>query len=73
MITEEDKYRAYTYNVAAFAFMAPLGKIFLENIKLFNELGPVCFAISCLISLPLFIIGLTLLELGRRLLCRRKI
>ena len=72
MISEEDKYRAYTFNVAAFACMAPLGKMFLENVQLFYELGPINFALSCLISLPLFIFGLTLLELGRRLLCRRK-
>ena len=72
MITEEDKYRAYTYNIAAFACMAPLGKIFLENVKLFNELGPIGFIVDCLISLPLFILGLTLLEIGRRLLSRRK-
>ena len=73
MVTEEDKYRAYTYNIAAFACMAPLGKIFLENVKLFNDIGPIGFILSFLISLPLFIIGLTLLELGRRLLSRRRI
>ena len=73
MITEEDKYRAYTYNISAFAFMSPLGKMFLENVKLFHELGPIGLGLSFLISLPLFIIGLTLLELGRRLLSRRKI
>lgn len=72
MITEEDKYRAYTFNVAGFASMTFFGKIVIENIKLFNELGLVWFTINCLISIPLLIFGLTLLELGRRLLCRRK-
>ena len=72
MITEEDKYRAYTFNIAGFASMSLFGKIVIGNIKLFHELGPVWFTINCLISIPLLLLGLTLLEIGRRLLCRRK-
>ena len=37
MITEEDKYKAYTFNFAGFASMTPFGKLILENIKLLND------------------------------------
>ena len=68
MITEEDKYRAYTFNFAGFAAMTPFGRIVIENVKLFNELGPLCFFINLVVSICLFVWGLTLVEQGRTIL-----
>ncbi len=68
MLTEEDKYRAYTFNFIGFAVMTPFGKIVLENVKCFNELGPVWFLINLFGSLCLLLWGLTLVEQGRTIL-----
>ena len=68
MVTEEDKYRAYTFNIAGFAVMTPFGRLVFENVKLFHELGPVWFLINLFGSICLFIWGLTLVEQGRTIL-----
>ena len=73
MISEEDKYKAYTFNFAGFASITPFGKLVLENIKLFNDFGFAWFVIYCLASVFLLIAGLTFLEIGRSILCRRKL
>ena len=72
MITEEDKYRAYTFNFVGFALMTPFGRIVLENVKLFNELGLLWFLINLFGSICLFIWGLTLVEQGRTILNKHR-
>ena len=54
VIDEIDKYLAYTFNVAGFALMAPLGKIVLEPVSTFNSFGFkgfVCYFIFCVLLL----------------------
>lgn len=70
MITEEDKYRAYTFNFAGFALMTLFGKVVLENVKLFHEIGPFWLFINILVGVVLFVWGLTLVERGRTILYR---
>ena len=70
MITEEEKYKAYTLNIAGFAVMTPLGKVVLDNIQLFRNVGAKWFLINLIIALGLFGFGLTLIELGRTILHR---
>ena len=72
MITEEDKYRAYTFNFIGFALMTPFGRLVLENVKLFYEFGLVWFFINLFGSLCLFIFGLTLVEQGRIILDKHR-
>ncbi|MBI3591316.1 MAG: hypothetical protein HY094_08085 [Candidatus Melainabacteria bacterium] len=68
MITEEDKYRAYTFNFIGFAVITPFGRIVLENVKSFHELGLVWFLINLFGSICLLIWGLTLVEQRRSIL-----
>ena len=68
MITEEEKYRAYTFDLVGFAVLTPFGRLVLENVKLFHELGLVWFLINLFGSICLFIWGLTLVEQGRSIL-----
>ena len=72
MITEEDKYRAYTFNFIGFAIMTPFGRLVLENVKLFNELGPLWFLINLFASICLCVWGLTLVEQGRTILDKHR-
>ena len=72
MITEERKYKAYTLNIAGFALMTPLGKVSLEYIHMFREFGPVWFIFNVLLSLFLFIAGLTFVDYGRNLLKEKR-
>lgn len=73
MLSEEERYRAYTFNFAGFALMTPFGRLVLENVKLFNDVGAGWFVFNCTISLFLFWAGLTFVEQGRRILnIRRK-
>ena len=48
--------------------MTHFGKIVLENVKLFHEIGSVALFINILVSLVLFVWGLTLIERGRTIL-----
>ncbi len=68
MIYEEEKYRAYTFNFAGFTLMTPFGRLVLENVKLFQELGILWFLINLLGSIFLFVCGLTFVEQGRTIL-----
>lgn len=68
MITEEQRYRAYTYNIAGFALMTPLGKVVMDYINIFKEIGLVMFVINLLIAFLLFLAGLTFIEIGRSIL-----
>ena len=72
MTTDEQKYKAYTFNIAGFALMTPLGKVFLDYVSLFRELGLILFIINFIISLLLFIGGLTFVEHGRNILQERR-
>ena len=52
VIDEIDKYLAYTFNVAGFALMTPLGKVVLEPVSTFNSFGLkgfVCYFIFCIL------------------------
>ncbi len=68
MITEEQKYKAYTYNIAGFALMTPLGKIVIDYIEIFKEVGPIMFGINLFIAFLLFLAGLTFIDMGRSIL-----
>ena len=72
VITEEQKYRAYTFNIAGFAMMTPLGKVVLDYVPIFRELGLGWFIFNVLLSLFLFIAGLTFIEHGRNMLEERR-
>ena len=65
MITEEEKYRAYTLNILGFIFLTPSGKLFLEFKAYLNDLGPFGFGGYLVICLVIAIIGLGLIEFGR--------
>lgn len=71
-VTEEQKYRAYTYNIAGFALMTPLGKVILEYPILFEQMGSQRFLIYLLGTLLLFCWGLIFVEVGRNILYERR-
>ena len=68
MLSSENKFRAETLRIAGIALMTPLGRLVLENIKLFNDIGSGWFYFNFVISLGLFIVGLTFVERGRGIL-----
>lgn len=72
MITEEQKYKAFTFNVAGFALMTPLGKIILDFSDLIKNYGLGWFFAHLVISALLFIWGLTWVERGRIILSIKK-
>ena len=72
MITEEQKYKAYTYNIAGFALMTPLGKIVLDYAALFKQMDLYVFVFNSFLALLLFCCGLTSIEVGRRILDTRR-
>lgn len=65
---ENKKYRANTFNIAGFALMTPLGAIFIDFIRLFKDIGLIWFMVQLLISVLLFAVGLTCLEIGRNIM-----
>ena len=72
VITEEQKYKAYTLNFAGFAMMTPLGKVVLDYVSVFRELGLGWFIFNVLLSLFLFITGLTFVDHGRSILVGKR-
>ena len=70
--TEEQRYKAYSFNIAGFAMMTPLGKIVLDYVPIFRELGLGWFVFNVFLSLFLFIAGLTFVEHGRTMLEERR-
>ena len=68
MITEEQKYRAYTLNIAGFALMTPFGKIVLDFAELIKNVGPGWFLAHVVVSIFLFVWGLTWIERGYSIL-----
>lgn len=65
MITEGQKYTAYTINISGFALITPIGKIVLEPISTFSEFGLNGFLIYSVFCLILASIGIFLLLYGR--------
>ena len=68
MITEERKYRAYTFNIGGFALITPLGKIILEPSMLTNQIWiipPLVYIIFCIL---LALVGLWSIAFGRDIL-----
>lgn len=68
MITEEQRYRAYTLNIFGFVLLTPAGKLFLEFREYLSNFGPVGFVIYLVICLGIAIVGFGLIELGRETL-----
>lgn len=71
MTTEEQKYRAYTFNISGFALMTPFGKICLDPLTFFKQYELVGSVIYILISFGLFISGFMLIEFGRDILYKK--
>ena len=65
MVTEEQKYRAYTLNIFGFIFLTPAGKLFLEFREYLSDLGQLGFVTYLGVCLGLVIIGLGIIEFGR--------
>ena len=68
MISESQKYTAQTFNIAGFALFAPLGKIVLEPVSTFHELGSVGFKWYLYFSILLAIVGILAIYFGRGIL-----
>ena len=58
MVSEEKKFRAELIKLGGVAFLAPVGKIFLNPFITFNENGTLMFIVSLLYSLFLAYLGL---------------
>lgn len=68
MVAENKKYTAYSYNIAGFALITPIGKIVLEPISTFNEFGLTPFIYYSVVCILLAIIGFCLVIHGRGIL-----
>ena len=73
MITEEERYRAETSRLVGIAMLMPFGALLLTPIALFNQLGELGFALYILMSSIGVVVGVTIIEIGRRLLDKRGI
>lgn len=72
MVTEERRYKAYTLNIAGFALMTPLGKVFLDYVGIFKEIGLGWFIFNFVFSVFFFLVGLTFVDRGRSILEERR-
>ena len=63
MATERQKYKAYTLNIAGFALMAPLGKIFVQPEVIF-KFDPVWLLVFVIVSLTLLMVGIIFVGRG---------
>ena len=71
MISESEKYRAYTYNIAGFALLTPLGKLILDPITtamILEKFGLLIFAGYVSLCILLAIIGCRAIAIGRDIL-----
>lgn len=71
MVIEEQKYRAYTYNVAGFALLTPLGKLILDPITtatILEKFGPLIFVGYVSLCIFLAIVGCRAVAIGRDIL-----
>lgn len=58
MTTEEQKFRADTIRLGGIAFMAPIGKVFVDLFELIDKYGLFMFFIFLIYSLGLAYVGL---------------
>ena len=69
MITEEQKYRAYTFNFAGFALITPSGKLILDALDMYKDFELSIFSIGyILFCFGLSIVGLWSIARGRDIL-----
>ncbi|MBI3589843.1 MAG: hypothetical protein HY094_00495 [Candidatus Melainabacteria bacterium] len=68
MILERQKYSAYTFNVAGFALMTPVGRLFLQPLEIFKEYGLIMFMSYGIICLGLFLCGVFFILKGFEIL-----
>jgi len=68
VITEEQKYRAYTFNIAGFALMTPLARIVADPLATFKEYGLNGFIVFFIFCLFLFFAGIVFISIGRGIL-----
>ena len=68
MITEEQKYRAYTFNVIGLALMTPFGRIFIAPVTICKEFGIFGFIGYLCFCFIVLLIGLYAIEIGRDIL-----
>lgn len=72
MVTEEQKYKAYTFNFGGFAMMAPFGKLWLDFYEIIKNIGLIGFIIYSIIAFGLLIVGLAHVEKGRAILSEKR-
>ena len=68
MILERQKYSAYTFNIAGFALMTPMGRLFLQPLEIFKEYGITMFISYGIICFGLFLFGMFLILKGFEIL-----
>ena len=68
MVKEEQRYRAYTLNILGIGLTTPLGKVFFDLFKTVKDTGWGSAIFYFIVSIALFIAGLTFIEMGRRIL-----
>ncbi len=73
MSTDEEKYRSETGRFLGITMLMPFGGLLLTPVILFNQLGSLGFAIYVLMSSVGLVIGVTIIEVGRRILDKREI
>lgn len=71
MIIEEEKYRAEVFKIVGIALLMPFGKVILNPITMFKEMGVISFTIYCVMSILSIIIGIIFVDKGRDILSHR--
>lgn len=61
MINELQKFRIEIFKVSGFAFLTPIGRIFVQSTVVFNEFQPIGFLTYLFICLMLGTLGLNLI------------
>ena len=73
MVREQEKYVAYSFNIAGFALMTPLGKLILDALEIYNDFKfSIFFAFYVIFSLILGTLGLSAILFGRGILDSKK-
>ena len=71
MTSEGEKYRAYTYNIAGFALLTPLGKLILDPITtamILEKFGPLIFTGYVSLCILLAMTGFRAIAIGHDIL-----
>ena len=66
--SEQQKYRAYTYNIAGFALITPFGRLILDPIttaQIFEKFGPLIFAGYIFLCILFAMAGFKSISIGR--------